>query len=183
MSGIWTLASGIAYTVGYGYQSQGNNVNITGSPDFGGMVTLNNVGSGCSGNVYAEFNAAGVTPPTYGSTGLESGRLQLRGCATDNVDTSIVRRFRFWKFQESRRFEFRADIYNTLNAVQISGNNAGMVNSGTFNNPAGGALQNGEFNSTGGINPGKQLPKNAGFGAANNAATMRNIQLEVRFGF
>ncbi|HXE64559.1 MAG TPA: carboxypeptidase regulatory-like domain-containing protein [Bryobacteraceae bacterium] len=179
MSGIWTLASGNAYTVGYGYNSQGQNVNITGSPDFSGMVTLNNVGSGCSGNVYSEFNAAGVTGPTYGSTGLESGRLQMRGCATDNVDTSIVRRFRFWKFQESRRFEFRADIYNTLNTVQITG----IGTSATFNNPAGMALQNSEFNASGAINPGKQLPKNAGFGAANNAAAMRSIQLELRFGF
>ena len=95
------------------------------------------------------------------------------------MDTSIVRRFRFWKFQESRRFEFRADIYNTLNTVQITG----ISTTATFNTPAGMALQNAEFNSTGGINNGKQLPKNAGFGAANNAAAMRSIQLEVRFGF
>jgi hypothetical protein len=45
------------------------------------------------------------------------------------------------------------------------------------------ALQNAEFNSTGGINTGKQLPKNAGLGAATGAANMRSIQLEVRFGF
>jgi len=45
------------------------------------------------------------------------------------------------------------------------------------------ALQNSEFNSSGAINAGRQLPKNAGFGAATGAAAMRSIQLEVRFGF
>jgi hypothetical protein len=184
MSGIWTLATGNAYSLGNGYNSQGANQNITGSPDFNGTVIMNNVGSGCSGNPYSEFNAAGVQGPTYGSTGLESARLQLHYCATDNVDTSVVRRFRFWKFQESRRFEFRADIFNTLNAVQINGAGGNQISTtATFNTPAGMALQNSEFNSTGAINAGKQLPKNAGLGAATGAAGMRSIQLELRFGF
>ena len=91
------------------------------------------------------------------------------------MDTSVVRRFRFWKFQEARRFEFRADIFNTLNAVQINA----ISTTATFNNPTGMALQNAEFKSDGSIASGRSLPKNAGFGAA----TMRSIQLEVRFGF
>ena len=45
------------------------------------------------------------------------------------------------------------------------------------------ALQNSEFNADGSIATGRQLPKNAGFGAANGAAAMRNIQLEVRVAF
>ena len=122
LSGILTAASGTAYSLGYGYNSNGSNVNITGSPDYGGRVVLgNNLGSGCSGNPFSLFNASAVTGPTYGSVGLESGRNYLRGCPTNNVDTSVVRRFRFWKFQEARRFEFRADIFNTLNAVIYNG--------------------------------------------------------------
>ena len=39
-SGILTAASGTAYTLGYSYNSNGSNVNITGSPDFAGMVVL-----------------------------------------------------------------------------------------------------------------------------------------------
>ncbi len=48
----------------------------------------------------------------------------------------------------------------------------------TFNTPAGMALQNSEFNADGSIANGRQLPKNAGFGAATGAAAMRNLQLQ-----
>ncbi len=180
LSGVYTYASGTTFTPGYSYNSQGSSVNITGSPDFGGTVNLGpNVGSGCSGNPLAEFNASAITGPTYGSVALESGRNALRNCPTNNVDTSVVRRFRFWKFQESRRFEFRADIFNTLNQVQINA----ISTTGTFNSPAAMVLQNAEFSSGTTLNSGRQLPKNAGFGAANGAAAMRSIQLEVRIGF
>jgi hypothetical protein len=103
----------------------------------------------------------------------------MRGCPIDNVDTSVVRRFRFWKFQETRRFEFRSDIFNTLNAVQLNARST----TATFNNPSAMALQNSEYNSDGSIASGRQLPKNAGFGAATGAAAMRNIQLELRLVF
>jgi hypothetical protein len=183
LSGILTAASGTAYTLAYGYNTAGSNVNITGSPDFAGAVVLGSgVGSGCSGNPFSMINGSAVSGPTYGSTGTESPRLNMRACPTENVDTSVVRRFRFWKFQESRRFEFRADIFNTLNAVQFN-SGADISTTATFNSPTGMALQNAEFNSSGAINAGKQLPKNAGFGAATAAAAMRSIQLEVRFGF
>ena len=180
LAGIWTYASGTAYTLGYSYNSQGLPVNITGSPDFSGTVALSgNPGSGCSSNPLAQFNSAMVKGPTYGSVGMESPRLNMRGCPIDNVDTSVVRRFRFWKFQESRRFEFRADIFNTLNTVQINARST----TATFNTPTGMALQNSEFNADGSIASGRQLPKNAGFGAATGAAAMRNLQLEVRVTF
>ena len=42
VSGVLTAASGAAYSLGYSYQSGGGNVNITGSPDFGGRVVLGN---------------------------------------------------------------------------------------------------------------------------------------------
>ena len=64
-AGIWKYASGTAYTLGYGYNSQGKNVNITGSPDFGGNVVLSgNPGSGCSSNPLAQFNVSVVKGPT-----------------------------------------------------------------------------------------------------------------------
>jgi Carboxypeptidase regulatory-like domain/TonB-dependent Receptor Plug Domain len=180
LAGIWTYASGTAYTLGYSYNSQGSNVNITGSPDFGGAVVLNgNPGSGCSSNPLSQFTATVVQGPTYGSVGMESPRLNMRGCPTDNVDTSVLRRFRFWKFQESRRFEFRADIFNTLNTVQLNARNS----TATFNTPTAMALQNSEYNPDGSIASGRQLPKNAGFGAATGAAAMRSLQLELRVTF
>ncbi len=119
LSGVLTATSGPAYDVGYSYNSAGSNVNITGSPDWAGRVILgNNLGSGCSTNQFGQFNAEQVTGPGYHSVGMESGRNILRGCPNKNVDLSIVRRISFGKiFTETRRLEFRADIFNALNTV------------------------------------------------------------------
>jgi hypothetical protein len=38
LSGIWTGSTGSAYAVSASYQSGGSNVNVTGSPDYGGRV-------------------------------------------------------------------------------------------------------------------------------------------------
>ena len=179
-AGIWKYASGTAYTLGYGYNSQGSSVNITGSPDFGGNVVLSgSPGSGCSSNPLAQFNVSVVKGPTFGSVGMDSPRNNMRGCPIDNVDTSVVRRFRFWKFQESRLFEFRADLFNVLNIVQFNARNSTV----TFNTPAAMAVQNGEYNADGSLASGRQLPKNAGFGAVTGAAAMRSVQLELRLTF
>jgi Carboxypeptidase regulatory-like domain len=179
-AGIWKYASGTAYTLGYSYNSQGSNVNITGSPDFGGNVVLSgSPGSGCSSNPLAQFNVSVVKGPSYGSVGMDSPRNNMRGCPIDNVDSSVVRRFKFWKFQEARRFEFRADLFNVLNIVQFNARNSTV----TFNTPAGMAVQNAEYNADGSIASGRQLPKNAGFGAVTGAAAMRSVQLELRLTF
>ena len=180
ISGILTAASGAAYSLGYSYQTGGGQVNITGSPDFGGRVVLgNNLGSGCTGNQFGQFNTAAVTGPTYGSVGMESGINYLRGCPTEIVDTSIVRKFHFWKFKESKTFEFRADIFNALNSAAITARQG----TATFNNPTSMTLANPQYDASGAILAGKSLPQNAGFGAANGAVTARNIQLEVRIAF
>jgi len=180
VAGVLTAASGGAYSLGYSYQSNGGFVNITGSPDFGGRVVLpNNLGSGCSGNQFNQFNTAGVTGPTYGSVGMESGINYLRGCPTALTDAAVVRKFHFWKFKESKTFEFRADIFNALNSEFITGRQG----TATFNNPTSMTLQNPEFGADGSILSGKSLPQNAGFGAANGANGSRNIQLQVRIAF
>ena len=181
ISGVLSAYSGGSYLPNYSYQSNGNSVNITGSPDFGGGVVIgNNLGSGCSGNQFSQFNAAAITGPTYGSTDMESGRNNdIRGCPVAQVDTAIVRRFHFWKFKESKTFQFRTDIFNALNAAMITSRST----TATFNNPTSMTLENPEFSSTGSILAGKQLPQNAGFGAATNALGSRNIQFEIRIGF
>ena len=49
IASVVTASSGAAYSAGYSYNSAGANVNITGSPDWGGRVILgNNLGSGSS---------------------------------------------------------------------------------------------------------------------------------------
>ena len=181
VSGVLTAQSGGAYSAGFSYQSNGSAVNLTGSPDFNAraVVNLSQIGSGCSGNQFSQFNAAAVTGPTYNSVGEESGQNYLRGCATEIVDTAIVRKFHFWKFKESRTFEFRADIFNALNAAFITGRNSSI----TLNNPTNQVIQNAVFDASGNILAGKEKPQNAGFGAGNAATGARNIQLEVRIAF
>ena len=181
LSGVLTASSGGAYTLGYSYNSAGANVNITGSPDWGGRVILgNNLGSGCSSNPFNQFTATAVTGPSYNSLSMESGRNNLRYCPNENVDLSISRRIAFGKiFTETRRLELRADIFNALNTVIING----VSTTATFNNPTNMVLQNNQFNSDGSVNGTRLQPKNAGFGAATSAQAMRNLQLQLRFSF
>ena len=145
-----TAASGPAYTLGYSYTSAGGNVNITGSPDYGGRVILgNDLGSGCSDNQYAQFNALAVKGPGYNSLGMESGRNYVRGCPDKTVDLSVVRRIRFGKiFNETRRLEFRLDIFNALNTVVINGRST----TATFNNPTSMTLTNNQYLADGSLN-------------------------------
>jgi len=181
ISSVVTAASGGTYDLGFSYQGSGGSVNLTGSPDWNGRILYTgDPGSGCSDNQFAQFNTSAVKGPGYGSVGMESGRNIMRGCFNKNVDLSVTRRLRFGKFfNESRRLEFRADIFNALNTVVINGRSTSM----TLNNPTNQVIQNGQFNADGSIASGKSLPRNAGFGAANGAQGMRNIQLELRMTF
>ena len=48
-------------------------MNITGSPDYGGRVRIvGDPGSGCSSDMYRQFNAAAFQGPLTNSDGLES---------------------------------------------------------------------------------------------------------------
>ncbi|MGO9256668.1 MAG: carboxypeptidase regulatory-like domain-containing protein [Bryobacteraceae bacterium] len=178
ISSVLTAQSGLAYTIGYSYQTNGGNVNITGSPDFGGTPIIGQgIGNGC-GTRLDGYNENAVTGPGYGSVQLESGRNYMRYCPQIIPDVSVVRRFHFWKFKESKTFEFRGDIFNAVNAEPITGRS----NTATFNNPTSMTLANPEY-TNGVVNSGRSLPANAGFGAATGAATSRNIFLEVRVGW
>jgi hypothetical protein len=135
------------------------------------------VGSGC-GSRLDGFNASAVTGPLPGSVEMESGRNNMRYCPTAIPDLSVVRRFHFWKFQESRTFEFRTDIFNAVNAEFVTGRQV----TATFNNPTSMTLENPEYSGTA-INAGRSTPANAGFGAATAANAQRTLQLEVRVGW
>ena len=197
VSGVLTYASGQAYQPNYTYTSGGANVNITGSPDWAGRMAIldaNALGSGCSDNQYQQFNASAIAPPSYGSTSMESGRNFLRYCPTKQLDFSLVRRIRFVG-GEKYRLELRADVFNATNAVQINsvvGANVtgtgtaptgGSTSNGIYANPTSKALTNNQYNADGTLNPTRLIPKNAGFGAANGALNMRNIQLQLRLQF
>jgi hypothetical protein len=181
ISAVASVQSGGAYALGYSYQSNGASVNITGSPDWGGrMVILDaaKLGSGCSDNQYAQFDVTAARGPDYGSVGMESGRNYLRGCLQRNVDMSFVRRIRV-SSGERYRLELRADVFNAFNIVDINGRST----SATYNNPTSMTVTNNQFNTDGSLNTNRLKPKDAGFGAANGARGLRNIQLQLRFQF
>jgi len=180
LSTVITVASGAAYDLGYTYQTDGANVNITGSPNWAGrVILLPGLGTGCSDNQYAQFNASAVKGPGYYSVGMESGRNYLRGCLLKNVDLSLVRRIRFFGLGEKYRLELRANAFNAFNLVSINS----RVTQAQFNNPTSMTLVNNQYNADGTLNQNRLTPRNAGFGAANGAQAMRTIELQLRFQF
>ena len=177
LSGVFTLASGAAYSLGYLYNSNGANKNITGSPDYSGRVILGSgLGSGCSSDQYAQFKASAVRGPGYNSDGMESGRNYLRGCPDHTVDLSLLRSIRFGG---NRQIQLRVDVFNAFNAVIINNRNV----TANFDNPTSMTLVNNQFLADGSLNQARLTPRNAGFGAATGAQALRNIQLQVRVQF
>jgi hypothetical protein len=177
LSGIWTGNSGNRYDLGYSFQTNGQNVNITGSPDYGGRVVyVKDPGAGCSGNQYAQFDVTMITAPTYGSVGLESGRNILIGCPNNVIDLSLARTIRLGGARELR---FQIDAFNAFNIVNYTNRNT-TVN---YQSPTNLTINNAQYNADGSINPNRLLPRNAGFGAATNAGDLRNFQAMIRFSF
>jgi len=165
------------YDLQYTYQQNGQNVNLTGSPDYAAkIVYVGDPGSGCSSNQYAQFNTAAVKGPTYGSTGLESGRFVLGGCPDHTVDLAIARNIRLGG---NRNVQFRLDIFNAFNAVIINDRNRNVI----YKSPTDQTVVNSQYLPDGTLDPTRLQPKNAGFGAATGAQPMRNMQLQIRFGF
>ena len=170
ISGVLTANSGTKYDLTYRYNSNGGNRNITGSDDLGGRVLyLGDAGGGCSDNQYAQFNAAMVTGPSYGSVGMESGRNLLSNCATKLVDLSLMRSIRVGG---SRQLQFRLDVFNALNTVIWDR----RITELQLDNPVSKNIVNGQFNADGSLIGTKLQPRSAGFGAADRALDMRNFQ-------
>jgi hypothetical protein len=177
LAGVLTAGSGTTYDLGFGYQNNGGNVNLTGSPNYGARILYTgDPGSGCSSDQYAQFNTASVTGPQYGSVGLESGRNILRGCPDKRVDLSLSKDVRAGG---TRRLEFRLDVFNAFNAVVITARNSTV----TYVSPTNLTVVNNQFNADGTLNPARSKPNNSGFGAATNAQALRNVQVQVRFQF
>jgi hypothetical protein len=191
LSGIWTAATGTAYTVSQSYQNGGGNINLTGSPDYAARIrVVGDPGVGCSADLYRQFTTAAFQGSAVGSVGLDSGNGYLRGCFTSALDLSIARNIRFG---HGRNVQLRVDIFNAPNQAIITGRNTSLSLSSpndpvTAQNlpfdPVTGLLNNGvNLLSTGAVSPNRSLPKNAGFGVANNYQAARSVQGQVRFSF
>jgi len=177
LSSVWTGNSGNRYDLGYSYQTNGQNVNITGSQDFAGRVLyVKDPGAGCSDNQYAQFDTTMTTPPTYGSVGLESGRNVLIGCPNNVIDISLARNIRLGG---SRELRFQVDAFNAFNIVNYTNRNT----TASYQSPTNLTLLNSQYNADGSLNQARLLPRNAGFGAATAAGDMRSFQGMIRFSF
>jgi hypothetical protein len=189
VSGVWTgstngptstQSSGAAgrYSVGYSYSSGGGNVNITGSPDYGGRVQIvGNPGSGCSSDMYRQFTASAFQGPLVNSVGLESGAGYLSGCFQSVLDTAIARNIRLGG---ARNVQLRVDIFNALNEAHITNRNTTM-NLSDPSNPV--TITNLPYDANGNILPSRVKPNNAGFGQATQWQPPRTVQLQLRFSF
>jgi hypothetical protein len=196
ISGLFTGGSGGRYDLGYSYNSGGSNQNLTGSPDYGARVVLvGDPGKGCSSNQFIQFNTAAVSGPGYNSVGLESGRNYMIGCPDHTMDLAVARNIRFGG---SRQLQLRLDAYNVFNTAIITGRNTNA----NFTSPTDMTLRNPQYvvnpgdttlapGATGTVlATGRDLPRNAGFGAANAWSTnqinnnyTRFIQFTVRVQF
>jgi len=193
LSGIWTAATSGTYAAGFSYQSPSGaaNVNLTGSPDYGGRLRIvGDTGAGCSSDPYRQFNTASFQGPLVGSVGLESGNSYLRGCFTQVLDLSIARNI---PLPGGRNIQVRADLFNAPNQAIITGRNTTLqlsnpadpvTNVAPVFDPVTGLLNNGvNLTPTGAVSPDRSKPKNAGFGVANAYQAPRNVQIQVRFSF
>lgn len=178
LSGIWAANSPTTYGIGYGFQNGAGNQNITGSPDFGGRVRIvGDPGSGCSGDIYHQFNTSAFATPQVGSVGLDSGVDYLRGCFYQQFDLALQRNFRLGG--ETRRLSFRLDAFNAFNQSHITGRNTGM----TVASPTDPTIQNLPFDSAGRLIAARSQPRTAGFGMVNGYQGPRTIQAWLRFTF
>jgi carboxypeptidase family protein len=177
LSGVWTGTSGNRYDLGVSFQNEGQNVNMTGSHDWGARpVYVKAPGAGCSDNQYAMFDVTMITAPTYGSVGMESGRNVLIGCPSNVIDVSLARNIRLGGGRELR---FQVDAFNAFNIVNYTNRNSTI----NYTSPTNLTVNNAQYLADGTLNPARVLPRNAGFGAATAAGDMRNFQAMVRFSF
>ncbi len=190
LSGVFNADSGNPYDLNWSYGGGINSQTLTGSPDYNARIVLTNLaalGSGCSSNQYAQLNntlvasgsgvaSTALAGPQVGSVGLDSGRFYLTGCGNHTLDTAIQRNI---KLGGGRQIVLRADVYNTFNTVIYTGRNTTLQ----MNSPTDQTVTNGQFLASGAMDQGRLQPRNAGFGAANNAANLRTVQGQIKFQF
>ena len=178
LSGIWTATTSAPYDIGFSYQSGGSNVNLTGSPDYGARIRLvGDPGSGCSDDLYRQFNTAAFQGPPVGSVGLDSGTNYVKDCFQSVLDLAIARNIRLPK---GRLIQLRVDMFNAPNAAIITGRNT-TANLSSPNDPV--TINNLPFDAQGNLIDSRSRPGGAGFGVATNYQAPRTVQMQVRFQF
>jgi hypothetical protein len=89
---------------------------------------------------------------------------------------SIARNIRFGGY---RNVQFRLDIFNVFNTVIYNDRNRNVI----FRSPTDQTIVNSQYLADGSLDPNRLTPRTAGFGAATGAQPLRNMQVQIRFGF
>lgn len=178
LSGIWSGATGSAYAVTASYNSAGNAVNLTGSPDFAPRIKIvGDTGSGCSSDLLRQINAGGFAGPTVGSDGLESGNGYLKGCFISQTDVALARQI---KFPRKVTAEIRLDVFNLFNQAGVTNRNTTIQYANPNSNTT---PTNLPYDSAGNIVASRSLPRGAGFGVATGFQSPRSMQMQLRISF
>jgi Carboxypeptidase regulatory-like domain len=179
LSGIWFGASGSAYTVTPQYTSNGANVNLTGSPDYGARVrVVGDPGAGCSSDPLRQFDTSAFAGPLPGSVGLESGNDYLKGCFVSQLDMAIARTIRIGPGNTS--VQFRVDVFNLFNQAAVTNRNT-TLQMASPSAPT--AATNLPFDASGNVIDARSRPRGAGFGVATGYQDPRTIQMQFRISF
>jgi hypothetical protein len=177
VAGVLTGDSGGQYSIGFGYNTAGSSVNLTGSPYYPARVVITgDPGSGCSGDRYKQFKTEAFSGPVYNSLGLESGRNYMSGCWYGIWDIAISRNIRLGG---SRLVQLRLEAFNAFNQVFYSGRNTTMQ----MTSPTNQTVTNSQYLPDGSLDPARLTPRTAGFGAVTSAQAMRSMQAQIRFQF
>ncbi len=208
LSGVLTASSGDSYEAGFSYNSNGANVNLTGSPDFGARVVLvqpNNLGRGCSSDQYSQFNnsvasvGGGLVSTAYrGPTGpavLPAAFASYYGVTSDGPSVGLESGVNYLRGCASRIMDLtlqrnfrlgggrtvsvRMDAFNVFNTVVFTGRSATL----SLNSPTNPTMRASQYLADGTLDPTRLRPQDAGFGAVTGAAALRNFQAQVRFTF
>jgi hypothetical protein len=177
LSGVFTGTSGSRFDSTFSYNANGSSVNLTGSPSYAARIkVVGDPGSGCSDNQYAQFNTAAYDGPGYNSLGLESGSNLMGGCFEKIMDLSIARNIRLGG---GKQIQLRVDMFNAFNTIVFDS----RVTQLQLNSPTDHTIRNPQFLANGEVNPARLRPEDAGYGAANGAANLRTVQMQIRFQF
>ena len=92
------------------------------------------------------------------------------------MDLAISRHIRL---SSNRTLQFRLDVFNAFNTVVINDRERNVI----YRSPTDLTIVNSQTLPDGSLDPARLTPRTAGFGAATGAQPMRNLQLQIRFGF
>ena len=172
-----TAGSGAAYDLGFSYNANGGNQNLTGSPDFGPrIVFVGDPGSGCSSDQYRAVQRERGDRPDLQQHHDGVGPQPDARVRDKRVDMSVSRDIRMGG---NRTLEFRLDVFNVFDTVIYDQRNQNV----SYNSPTDLTVRNSQTLADGSIDPTRLVPRNAGFGAATRALAMRSMQIQFRFRF